>query len=62
MPVPSRTPTQGSDIQWRAPRYARNPGGAQPTASAVGLYPADQQIFHNPRHPSSITLSVLRPQ
>lgn len=42
------------------PRYARNPGGVEPTASALGLYPADQQIFHDRERPSSITLSVIR--
>ncbi|MFI1567914.1 CocE/NonD family hydrolase [Streptomyces sp. NPDC020490] len=41
------------------PRFARNPGTGEPTASAVRLLAADQEIHHDPRHPSAIRLSVL---
>jgi putative CocE/NonD family hydrolase len=40
------------------PRYARNPGSAEPLASAVSLFPADQSVFHDPEHPSAIFLPV----
>jgi len=38
------------------PRFARNPGSGEPLGSAVRLTPADQQIFHDPAHPSAIIL------
>ncbi|MGF1473259.1 MAG: CocE/NonD family hydrolase [Rubrobacteraceae bacterium] len=41
------------------PRLARNPGSGQPLATATRQIPADQEIFHDPEHPSSLTLSVL---
>ncbi|GLX49050.1 hydrolase [Streptomyces hygroscopicus subsp. hygroscopicus] len=43
------------------PRFARNPGSGEPTASAVRLLAADQEIHHDPRRPSAIRLSVLPP-
>jgi putative CocE/NonD family hydrolase len=41
------------------PRYARNPGTGEPLATATRLVPADQEIFHDPAHPSSVSLTVL---
>ncbi len=38
------------------PRYARNPGTGEPTATAQTLHPADQTVFHDPEHPSAIIL------
>jgi len=40
------------------PRFARNPGSGEPLASATKLIPADQQVFHDPAHPSAIILPV----
>jgi putative CocE/NonD family hydrolase len=40
------------------PRYARNTGSGEPLASATKLVIADQSIYHDPDHPSSIELSV----
>jgi putative CocE/NonD family hydrolase len=42
------------------PRYARNPGTGEDPLRAVHLAaPADQEVLHDPAHPSSVTLSVL---
>ncbi len=40
------------------PRYARNTGSGEPLATATKLIAADQLIYHDPEHPSSILLSV----
>jgi uncharacterized protein len=40
------------------PRYARNTGSGEPLASATRLFVADQTIYHDPDHPSSIKLPV----
>ena len=40
------------------PRYARNPGTGEPRATAVRLVAADQSVYHDPEHPSAITLPV----
>jgi uncharacterized protein len=42
------------------PRFARNPGTGEPLATATRLVVADQEIFHDPRYPSAITLPVMR--
>lgn len=41
------------------PRYARNTGTDEPIGTATKLVPADIEIFHDPRHPSTITLPVF---
>ena len=41
------------------PRYARNTGSGEPLATATKLVPADQEIFHDPEHRSSVILTVL---
>lgn len=38
------------------PRLVRNPGTGDPLATATDLRPADQEIFHDPAHPSFLTL------
>lgn len=38
------------------PRLARNTGSGEPLATAVDLRPADQEVFHDPEHPSTLTL------
>lgn len=38
------------------PRFARNPGTGEPLADAAALAAADQEVFHDPEHPSKITL------
>jgi hypothetical protein len=43
------------------PRYNRNPGTGEPRATAVTLRAADQQVFHDPEHPSAIILPVRQP-
>ncbi|GGZ95738.1 X-Pro dipeptidyl-peptidase [Streptomyces bluensis] len=42
------------------PRYNRNPGTGEPRGTATTLRSADQQVFHDPVHPSAITLPVRR--
>jgi uncharacterized protein len=41
------------------PRYARNTGSGEPLAIATKLVPADQEVFHDPEHPSSVILTLL---
>ncbi len=41
------------------PRYARNPGTADPLATAMRLVTQDQRVYHDPGHPSALTLPVL---
>ncbi len=40
------------------PRFTRNPGSGEPLATATKLIAADQQVFHDPAHPSAIILPV----
>ena len=40
------------------PRYARNPGTGEPHATAARLRAADQEVHHDPDHPSAIILPV----
>ena len=40
------------------PRYNRNPGTGEPRGTATTLRAADQQVFHDPVHPSAIILPV----
>jgi putative CocE/NonD family hydrolase len=40
------------------PRYARNGGSGEPLATATTLLPARQRLYHDPAHPSSVTLPV----
>jgi putative CocE/NonD family hydrolase len=40
------------------PRYARNPGGDEPLATAVTLHTARQAIYHDPARPSAVLLPV----
>ncbi|MFG2969401.1 CocE/NonD family hydrolase [Streptomyces sp. NPDC048288] len=42
------------------PRFARNPGTGEPRATATTLRAADQQVFHDPAHPSALLLPVRR--
>ncbi|MFD9736006.1 CocE/NonD family hydrolase [Umezawaea sp. NPDC059074] len=41
------------------PRFARNHGTGDPTADAVTAVPCRFEVFHDPEHPSRITLSVF---
>ena len=43
------------------PRYNRNLGASEPRATAATLLAADQQVFHDPAHPSAIILPVRQP-
>jgi putative CocE/NonD family hydrolase len=43
------------------PRWARNLGSGEPLAIAVTLQAAEQSIYHDPAHPSRLTLSVAEP-
>jgi putative CocE/NonD family hydrolase len=38
------------------PRYARNPGTGDPLATATRLMTADQQVYHDPAHPSAVIM------
>jgi putative CocE/NonD family hydrolase len=40
------------------PRYARNPGTGEPPAGATRLVAADQEVYHDPAHPSAVILPV----
>ena len=40
------------------PRYNRNPGTGEPRLTATILRSAEQSVFHEPAHPSSISLPV----
>jgi putative CocE/NonD family hydrolase len=40
------------------PRYARNPGSAEPHATARTLHVAHQEIHHSPAHPSQVVLPI----
>ncbi|WP_284748251.1 CocE/NonD family hydrolase [Amycolatopsis sp. RTGN1] len=44
------------------PRYARNPGTGEPHASATRLRAAEQEVHHDPNHPSAIVLPVAQHQ
>ncbi|MEU4236962.1 CocE/NonD family hydrolase [Actinoplanes sp. NPDC026619] len=41
------------------PRYARNTGGDEPAGAARTLHRANQEILHDPAHPSRIVLPTL---
>lgn len=43
------------------PRFARNLGTGEAIGSAVQGVPADQEIFHDPSHPSALVLPVVLP-
>ncbi|MEW2356627.1 CocE/NonD family hydrolase [Spirillospora sp. NPDC029432] len=40
------------------PKVAANPGTGEPIATARASVPADQEVFHDPDHPSAILLPV----
>lgn len=40
------------------PRYNRNSGTGEPRATVTTLRAADQQVFHDPEHPSAVILPV----
>ena len=42
------------------PRYARNPGTGESPITAEHLVASEQEVLHDPEHPSSVTLSQLR--
>ena len=44
------------------PRYARNTGTGEPLATATTLAAAEQQVHHDPDHPSAIILPVAADQ
>lgn len=43
------------------PRFVRNLGGGEPLASALTMHVADQELWHDPDHPSAIVLPVRDP-
>jgi putative CocE/NonD family hydrolase len=40
------------------PRFSRNTGTGEPLATAMTLVAADQQVHHDPEHPSAVILPV----
>ncbi|MEU9024403.1 CocE/NonD family hydrolase [Actinomadura sp. NPDC048394] len=40
------------------PKVAANPGTGEPLATARRMVPADQEVFHDPDHPSAIILPI----
>jgi uncharacterized protein len=40
------------------PRFARNLGGGEPLATATTMHSADQEVWHDPAHPSAIVLPI----
>ena len=43
------------------PRYARNPGTGEDPFRATRLVAAEQEVFHDPQRPSSVTLTAAPP-
>jgi uncharacterized protein len=43
------------------PRFVRNLGGGDPIATAVVMHTADQEVWHDPDHPSAIVLPIRDP-
>jgi putative CocE/NonD family hydrolase len=41
------------------PRFVRNLGTGEPLATGTALRVADQELFHDPAHPSHVTLPVV---
>jgi uncharacterized protein len=41
------------------PRFVRNPGSGEPLPSGTKLRVADQVVYHDPEHPSTILLPVF---
>lgn len=41
------------------PRFARNLGGAEALATAVTLHVADQEVLHDPEHPSALLVPTI---
>jgi putative CocE/NonD family hydrolase len=44
------------------PRFARNPGTGEPLGTGTILKAAQQEVFHDPEHPSALLLPVLKRQ
>jgi len=42
------------------PRWVRNTGSGEPIATATTLRVADQEVYHDPVHPSAIILPILK--
>jgi predicted acyl esterase len=42
------------------PRFACNPGSGEPLATTTTLCVADQEVYHDPAHPSAVVLPVLK--
>ncbi len=42
------------------PRFARNLGSGEPVATATTFRAADQEVFHDPQHPSALVIPLLR--
>ena len=42
------------------PRYSRNPGTGEPPATATRLVVGDNDVLHDPAHPSALTLAIFR--
>jgi uncharacterized protein len=40
------------------PRWSRNNGDGLPLAVSTALLKADQQIYHDPAHPTCLTLPI----
>jgi predicted acyl esterase len=40
------------------PRYVRNLGAGEPLATGTAMRVADQRLYHDPAHPSTLTLTV----
>jgi putative CocE/NonD family hydrolase len=43
------------------PRFVRNLGGGDPLATAVTMHVADQEVWHDPDHPSAVVLPIRDP-
>lgn len=43
------------------PRYVRNTGSCEPLATATKLFIAENEVYHDPQHPSSIILPMRAP-
>jgi hypothetical protein len=59
VPLRYGAPNKAAGRKRRPPHLARNTGSGEPLSTATKLVAADQQVFHDPLHPSAVVLTVL---
>ena len=58
-PLPARPPHPRAGLERRAPALRAQHRDRRAAATATRLVPAEQEVFHDPEHPSAVTLTVL---